>query len=220
MAMTLYGAPLSPFVRKVEFCLRLKGIECARNPVTPFALPEGYERINPLKRIPALAVDGRYLADSAIICHFLEDLYPAPALIPRDPWLRARTAWLEKFADYELAPAITATAFRHRVVLKSLGTPYDEAAISATLAERAPPLYEYLNEQAAGRRFLVGDQLSLADIAVVSQFMNAAFGGESPAAEHWPHLARYLSGHLSSEPFATVFTAHRAMVDKMLSRSQ
>jgi glutathione S-transferase len=220
MAMTLYGAPLSPFVRKVELCLRLKGIECTRNPVTPFALPEGYERINPLKRIPALAVDGRYLADSAVICRLLEDLHPEPALIPADPWLKARTGWLEKFADYELAPAITATAFRHRVVLKSMGTPYDEPAIATALAERAPPLYEYLEEQVDGRTFLIGDRLSLADIAVVSQFMNAAFGGESPAAERWPQLARYLGNHLANEPFAGVFAAHRQMVDKMLARSR
>ena len=94
MAMTLYGAPLSPFVRKVEIFLQLKGIECARNPVTPFALPEGYERINPLRRIPALEIDGRHLADSAVICRFLEDLYPEPALIPAEPWHKARTGWL------------------------------------------------------------------------------------------------------------------------------
>ena len=133
-ASQLYS-PLSPFVRKVEMFLQLKDIECARTPVTPFALPEGYEVINPLKRIPALEVDGRYLADSAVICRFLEDLYPAPVLIPGDPWLKARIGWLEKFADYELAPAITATAFRHRVLFRSMGTPYDEDAIAAALAQ-------------------------------------------------------------------------------------
>ena len=190
--MTLYGAPLSPFVRKVELCLRLKGIACARDPVTPFALPEGYERINPLKRIPALAVDGRYLADSAVICRFLEDLYPEPQLIPTDPWLKARTGWLEKFADYELAPAITATAFRHRVVLRSMGSPYDEPAIAAALAERAPPLYGYLEEQVDGRIFLVGDRLGLADIAVVSQFaISATIWRANPLPACSPPTARW-----------------------------
>ncbi len=220
MTMTLYGAPLSPFVRKVEMFLQLKGIECARNPVTPFALPEGYERINPLKRIPALEVDGRHLADSAVICRFLEDLHPAPQLIPSDPWLKARTGWLEKFADYELAPAITATAFRHRVLLKSMGTPYDEDAIAAALAERAPPLYRYLDEQIGDRAFLVGDRLTLADIAVVSQFMNAAFGRESPDPERWPRLAGYLSRHLDAEPFAEIFAHHRRLVTNMLNRAR
>ncbi|MFZ5654324.1 MAG: glutathione S-transferase family protein [Pseudomonadota bacterium] len=220
MAMTLYGAPLSPFVRKVELFLQLKGIDCARNPVTPFALPEGYERINPLKRIPALEVDGRYLADSAVICRFLEDLYPDPELIATDPWLKARIGWLEKFADYELAPAITATAFRHRVLLKSMGTAYDEAAVAAALAERAPPLYQYLDQEIGTRVFLVGDRLSLADIAIVSQFMNAAFGGEAPDAQRWPRLARYLARHFDSAPFAEVFASHRQLVDRMLARAR
>lgn len=220
MAMTLYGAPLSPFVRKVEMFLQLKGIECARTPVTPFALPADYERINPLKRIPALEVDGRYLADSAVICRFLEDLYPEPALVPTDPWLKARTGWLEKFADYELAPAITATAFRHRVLLKSMGTPYDEGAIAAALAERAPPLYRYLDEQIGDRAFLVGDRLTLADIAVVSQFINAALGGEAPDPGRWPRLAGYLARHLAAEPFAEIFAHHRRLVARMLDRAR
>jgi glutathione S-transferase len=216
--MTLFGAPLSPFVRKVELVLTIKGIHCERNPVSPFALPEGYEQINPLKRIPALGVDGEYLADSAVICRFLEDLYPDPPLIPTDPWLKARTSWLEKFADYELSPVITATAFRNRVVLKSMGAPYDEAAIATTLEEKAPPLYHYLDEQIGNRTYLVGDRLTLADIAVVSQFMNASFGEESPDPVRWPRLAAYLARQFATEPFAGVLESHRRIVAKMLAR--
>jgi glutathione S-transferase len=219
MTMTLFGAPLSPFVRKVDLVMTIKGIHCERNPVSPFALPEGYEQINPLKRIPALEVDSQYLADSAVICRFLEDLYPEPPLIPADPWLKARTSWIEKFADYELAPAITATAFRNRVVLKSMGAAYDEAAIAALLAEKTPPLYHYLDEQIGDRMYLVGDRLTLADIAVVSQFMNASFGGETPDPTCWPRLAGYLARQFAAEPFASVLEAHRKIVAKMLARA-
>ena len=218
MTMTLFGAPLSPFVRKVELVLTIKDIRCERNPVSPFALPEGYEQINPLKRIPALGVDGQYLADSAVICRFLEDLYPDPPLIPADPWLKARTSWLEKFADYELSPVITATAFRNRVVVKSMGAAYDEAAVAATLAEKAPPLYYYLDEQIGDRAYLVAERLTLADIAVVSQFMNASFGDESPDPARWPRLARYLAHQFAAEPFARVLEAHRQIVARMLAR--
>lgn len=219
MAMTLFGAPLSPFVRKVDLVLTLKGIPCERNPVSPFALPEGYEQINPLKRIPALGVDGRYLADSAVICRFLEDLHPQPELIPADPWLKARTGWLEKFADYELAPLLNATAFRSRVVLKSMGSAYDEPAVAALLAEKTPPLYHYLDAQIGERTWLVGDRLTLADIAVVSQFMNASFGDEIPDPGCWPNLDRYLSHHFAAEPFARVLAAHHQIVARMLTRN-
>ncbi len=218
MTMTLFGAPLSPFVRKVELVLTIKGIHCERNPVSPFALPEGYEQINPLKRIPALGVDGQYLADSAVICRFLEDLYPEPPLIPADPWLKARTSWLEKFADYELAPVITATAFLNRVVRKSMGATYDEAAVAATLEEKAPPLYHYLDEQIGDQTYLIGDRLTLADIAVVSQFMNASFGDESPDPACWPRLAGYLARQFAAEPFAGVLDTHRKIVARMLAR--
>lgn len=218
MTMTLFGAPLSPFVRKVDLVLTIKGIHCERNPVSPFALPEGYEQINPLKRIPALGVDGEYLADSAVICRFLEDLYPEPPLIPADPWLKARTSWLEKFADYELAPVITATAFLNRVVRKSMGAAYDEAAVAVLLAEKTPPLYHYLDEQIGDKTYLIGDRLTLADIAVVSQFMNASFGEESPDPVRWPRLAAYLARQFATEPFAGVLESHRRIVAKMLAR--
>ena len=55
MSYTVIGAPLSPFVRKVHLTMQLKGLDYDMEPVSPFALPEGYEKINPLKRIPVLS---------------------------------------------------------------------------------------------------------------------------------------------------------------------
>ena len=54
MSYTVIGAPLSPFVRKVHLVMQLKALAYDMEPVSPFALPEGYEKINPrpLHRLP------------------------------------------------------------------------------------------------------------------------------------------------------------------------
>ena len=77
MKLKLYGAMLSPFVRKVRMILALKNIDYEIDTnVSPLGVPEGYEKIHPLKKIPALVIedDGRELAlaDSSAIAAFIE----------------------------------------------------------------------------------------------------------------------------------------------------
>jgi glutathione S-transferase len=210
MSLTVIGAPLSPFVRKVHVTMLFKNIQFEMDPVSPFKLPPDYEKINPLKRIPVLKHNDTYIRDSAIICRYLEDLYPEPQLISGEPSLKAQTGWLEKLADYELAPAISATAFRHRVAYRSMNLPYNEEELAKLIIEKATPLYAYLDNEVGQKKFLVGDRLSTADIAVTSQFINAALGG-------WPNLARYVNTQFTSELFAPIISRSRKIVAKMLA---
>jgi glutathione S-transferase len=53
MALIVYGANLSPFVRKVRIALAEKGLEYKLDPVNPFVPPPEFLSISPLKRIPA-----------------------------------------------------------------------------------------------------------------------------------------------------------------------
>lgn len=218
MSYTVIGAPLSPFVRKVHLTMQLKGLDYDMEPVSPFALPEGYEEINPLKRIPVLKHGDDYICDSSVICQYLEDLHPEPALIPKSPLLRARVAWYEKIGDTELAPTITFAAFRHRVIYRAMGTPYDEAEVAALIAEKAPPLYDYLDNTIGDQDYLVDGRLTLADIAIVTQLINASLGDERADAQRWSNLARYTDFHFASEVFAPTIEKARTMVGKMLAR--
>ncbi|THD05568.1 hypothetical protein B1810_02295 [Panacagrimonas perspica] len=64
---------------------------------TPFM-----QTVNPLGRMPALEVDGRYLGESMVICEFLEDAFPEPALLPSDPFERAKVRQLCLMCDLYL----------------------------------------------------------------------------------------------------------------------
>jgi glutathione S-transferase len=84
MPATLYGANVSPFVRKVRAYLALKGIDYTLEPVNPFDPPAGYRDISPLGKIPAWRDDDVTLADSSVILLYLERRHSTPPLYPQN----------------------------------------------------------------------------------------------------------------------------------------
>ena len=96
---TIIGALPSPFVRKVLAVCALKGVPYEIDPVIPFYGNEQFSKISPLRRIPVFRDDKVTLADSSVICQYLEDRYPEPRAYPTDIAERAEARWLEEFAD-------------------------------------------------------------------------------------------------------------------------
>ena len=83
--MRLFYSPTSPYARKARIVAREKGLltEIEEVACDPWADPAELRAINPLGRVPALvARNGAHLFDSPVICAYLNDLVPAPALIP------------------------------------------------------------------------------------------------------------------------------------------
>lgn len=194
MSLTVYGAPLSPFVRKLRLCLAEKGLDYQLQIILPFDQPSWYRELSPLGRIPAFKDGDFSLADSSVICQYLEDKYP-----DRQPLLgttaehRAQVRWLEKYADYELATLCTFTVFRNRTLKPSLGQACDETAVQAALTDRLPPHFDYLEKTLGDAEYFVGGAPSLADLAVASQLINMEHGAEPLNEQRWPALTALLS---------------------------
>lgn len=129
--------PLSPFVRKVRVCLNEKGLDYRLETVMPFTPPQWYYELNPLGRIPALKDgDDCTLADSSVICQYLEEAYSdTPSLYGGEAQQRGQIRWLEKYADYELAPLTTFTVFRNRILKPMSGQACNEEAVQAALQQ-------------------------------------------------------------------------------------
>lgn len=217
MALTLYGALISPFVRKVRLALTEKGLAHEVVHIDPFNPPADYPQLNPLKRIPALVDGDLTLADSAVICDYLEQRYPQPALYPADPAERARALWYEKLADYEVAPWSTFTVFRQRVLLPLKGQSPDEDAIQKALNERLPPLFDLFEARLAQQSWLAGDALSVADLAITCQLVNFGYGQEQVDAARWPALAAHGERVRARASFVTVFNEEQALVAKLMA---
>ena len=195
MALIVYGGSLSPFVRKVCVVMAEKGIEFSVENVNPFAPPPDFMAISPLKRIPVLRdtdqPEPNTLSDSSVICDYLEHKFPNPALYPKDPFQRARALWYEEYADSILAQTIGPGLFFQRVVKKMMKQEPDEALCSATMKEKLPPLFDYLEKEIGDRQYLVGDAFTIADVTVGTMLVNFEHAGEIVDPKRWPRLAAY-----------------------------
>lgn len=221
MPITLYGAPLSPFVRKARLCLAEKGLDYSLEVVMPFTPPEWYLQLNPLGRIPALKDGEVILADSSVICQYLEEAYPQTArLYGQGPVERAHVRWLEKYADYELAPLTTFGVFRNRVLKPTTGQPCNEESVQAALTQKLPPHFDYLESQLGQKPFFVGEQLSMADIAICCQLINMEHGGELIDEKRWPALAKHYSRLKELASVESILPGEQRTKEKLLEMAK
>lgn len=217
MPLTLFGAPLSPFVRKARLCLLEKSMDYQLEVVMPFTPPDWYLQLNPLGRIPAFKDGDLCLADSSVICQYLEEAHPQTTrLYGNDAVQRARVRWFEKYADYELAPLTTFGVFRNRILKPSSGQPCNEEAVQAALNDKLPPHFDYLEQQLATDDYFVGGELSVADIAVTCQLINMEHGNEVVDAVRWPALAAHYQRIKARASVETVLPGEQRMTAKLI----
>jgi glutathione S-transferase len=202
--LTIIGSYVSPYVRKVLACMNLKGIGYEVDPITPFFGNNEFRRLSPLCRIPVL-IDGDFsISDSSVICDYLDEAYPGPALFPSDPKDRARARWFEEFADTRLGDLFIWGLFYQKVVRPLVwGEPTDEERVAKTLNEGIPAALDYLEGEVPADGFLFGD-IGVADIAIASFFRNGAYAGFSVDAARWPRTAAFVERTLAHPCIATL----------------
>lgn len=189
MSLTVYGIPLSPFVRKLLLCLAEKGLDYQLEIVLPFNQPSWFADLNPLGRIPAVKDGDLTLADSSAICQYIEEKHPdLTPLLGQSVEQHAKVRWLEKYADYELAPLTTFTIFQQRIINPSMNKSCDEDAVQSALNEKLPAHFDYLEKSLGNAEFFIANTLSLADLAFASQLVNMEHGGELLDKQRWPNL--------------------------------
>jgi glutathione S-transferase len=220
MSLIVYGAPLSPFVRKVRVLLAELGLDYQLEIIRPFDQPDWYYAVSPLGRIPALKDGDVSLADSSVICQYLSDKYPErPNLFADTPALSAQVRWLEKYADYELAPLCTFAIFRNRALKPLMGQSCDEQAVQSALQDKLPKHFDYLEQTLGTKPFFVGARLSLADLAIASQLINMEHGGEVLDAQRWPQLSSHYGRIKALPSVQNVLSGELRMLAKMAGKA-
>lgn len=199
--MIVYGSSMSPFVRKVLAFAAEKGIAVESRPVGLGSDDPEFLDASPFRKIPAMRDGDFTVSDSTAIIAYMDAIKPDPALIPADPRERARVMWFDEFADTMLGEAGRKIFFNRIVAPRFLKREGDAAVADKAQAEELPPLLDYLERQIPDTGFLVGDRLTLADIAVASPFANLGHCGIGFGDR--PRLAAYSAAILARPSLAS-----------------
>jgi glutathione S-transferase len=151
-------------------------------------------RLNPKGVVPVLVHDGRVVRESTVICEYLEEVFTAHAIYPRDAFERAQVRIWTKAVDEELHPACSTITYvvshRHTILRNGAGNFEDflkrgagegtaarerkwrwiQEGLDAPGAGEQIRLYDgYLGKMEEALRqgpWLVGERFSMADIAL------------------------------------------------------
>ena len=176
--ITLYEHPLSPYVQKVKIALREKGIEFeAKAPDISDGSFGGSEFLeaNPRREIPTFIDGDAKIFDSTIILEYIEEKWPAPALMPSQPQERARTRMIEEFMDTYYEPinwGLGEINFFSRAQGELAKTIVGNAKQHAAQCQR------WLTQQLGDRQWFNGDSFGWSDICVTPHLnvSSVAFG--------------------------------------------
>lgn len=166
--MKLYTS-IGPNPRTVRMFMAEKGIELPKIEVDIRGgenRREPYTRdVNPHGQTPALEMkNGKVLAEIIPICEYLEEIYPTPALIGATAEERAETRmWVRRF-DLNICEPM-GLGFRSSQGMKMFKDRMKLIPSGADeLKAMAQDRIAWLDTQMAGKQFVCGDRLTLADI--------------------------------------------------------
>jgi glutathione S-transferase len=184
MTIQVYGDSISGNCLKVKWTLEHLGIPYRWTETSVLqseTRTPDFLAMNPAGQVPAVVLeDGQPLAQSnAIILHFAE----GSVLIPPDAYARAKMLEWLFWEQYSHEPYVAVARFQ----VHYLGKP--AAELEPRLVERAHGALQRLEDALAGGGFLVGEAVSLADVALVAYTRVAHEGGfdltRYPAVKAW-----------------------------------
>jgi glutathione S-transferase len=208
----IVGSYVSPYVRKVLVVLDVKGVPYEIDPIIPFFGNDEFSKLSPIRRIPVFTDDRITLSDSTVICEYLDDRYPTPAVRPADAVDRARARWLEEFADTRMGEVLIWKLFNQALINPFVwGVPTDEELLKRTLEEDIPHVLDYLEGEVPASGFLFGI-LATADVSIASFFRNARYARFKVDAARWPKTAAFVARVLATASFQKLVPFEDAMM--------
>jgi glutathione S-transferase len=165
----LYHYPLSPYSRKVRLALAEKRIEVELVEERYWEQDLDFLRRNPAGQVPVLRLGAKTLSDSQAICEYLEETVPAPPLFPRDPEGRYEVRRLCAWFDGKFHREVTAKLMGERVFKKLRGGGVPDSQAVKSGSKDIKYHLGYMTHLLETRRWLVGNDMTLADFAAAAQ---------------------------------------------------
>ncbi|KAL0344505.1 UNVERIFIED_CONTAM: putative glutathione S-transferase [Sesamum radiatum] len=181
------GAWGSPFSRRVEMALKLKGVEYEYMEEDLINKSPLLLKHNPVhKKLPVLLHNANPIAESLVILEYIDETWEGPPILPKDPYQRSKARFWAKFVDDEVLPAMWKACW-------SRGEERERAK------EEAVELLKFLDSEIKGKKLFGGDNIGVVDIA--ANFIGYWFGviaevvgvvEEVISKEKHPNLCRWI----------------------------
>ncbi|KAG8362895.1 hypothetical protein BUALT_BualtUnG0026400 [Buddleja alternifolia] len=187
----LLGFWASPFSRRVEMALKLKGVEYEFIEENLSNKSELLLKYNPVhKKVPVLLHNGKPIAESLIIIEYIDQTWEGPSILPEDPYERAMARFWAKLLDEKCMPAMWKACW-------STGEEQEKNK------EEAIEHLTFLESELKGKKFFGGDTIGLVDITanfvahwfgIIAELM----GVELITQEKFPNLSKWVDEHANS----------------------
>ncbi len=181
----LYHFCLQPASRKLRILLKEKGLEFELQAENAWERRDAFLALNHAGETPVLVEeDGTTIGDATAIAEYLEETHPAPGFLGATPTARAEVRRLVGWFDAKFNREVTANLLEQKVLrrLKGNGGP-DSQAIRNGNANIHTHL-EYIAWLIDRRRWLAGDEFSLADITAAAHLSALDYIGDVPWDRH------------------------------------
>ena len=240
----LYNAPQSTCSQRVRYALHAKALAFEERRLDLFAgdqLKPAYLAINPNGVVPALVHDGVPVIDSAVILEYLEDVFPDVApMRPEDPKDVARLRAMMRFVDEVPTPAVRIPSYnlaflphfqsmseeefqalcdskplRREFLMRMGRTGFPQKDMDEALG-RLRRGVERLGQwlAASGGPWIMGDQVSLADIAIMPVIVRMDDINLGSAWDDIPAVSAWLARIKATGPFGKTYYHGSLLTEK------
>mgnify|MGYP000043431387 CR=1 FL=1 len=184
----LYHLPLDAACRKIRILMKEKALDFEVKAEKVWERREGFLKLNPAGEVPVLIeADGTVIPDHRVIQEYLCEAYPeGQELLGRSALDRAETRRLAVWFDEKFGREVTQNLVNEKILKRFLGM--GEPNSQAIRAGHSNIHYhlDYVGWLAERRRWLSGDEFSLADVAAAAHLSAVDYLGDVPWAEHEP----------------------------------
>ncbi|KAF3639872.1 putative glutathione S-transferase [Capsicum annuum] len=148
----LLGLWYSPYTHRVEWALKIKGVNYEFIEQDPQNKSPLLLESNPVfKKIPVLIHNDKFICESMVIVEYIDDAFEGPPILPKDPYNRAIARFWAKFFEDET---------------EALGKSFlSKGEEKEKATEEAYEILKVLDNQLEDKKFFVGDKFGFADIA-------------------------------------------------------
>ncbi|RCI04033.1 hypothetical protein CU098_004651 [Rhizopus stolonifer] len=157
--LVFYNAHVCPYAQRAYIALKEVGAEFDVVNIDLLNKPDWYKDVNPELKVPVLATEGQNLAESLVIVEYINDRFPEKNLLPKEPIKRANIRFVIEYFASKVAPEFYKLLMNFKA--ENAKADYEKNLNTALVR-----LDELLKQQSATGPYFLGEQFSLADVAI------------------------------------------------------